>query len=550
MEDVVFKMATEPWEIAAIHGLNYRTFVEEIPQHPVNDALIQIDRFHADNIYCIGVANNQLLGMVSLRTTRPFSLDGKLTNIDAYLPAGKNICEIRLLAVEPHMRYGRFTFALFQFLARYAIERGFDLGIMSGTTRQLKLYQRLGFTPFGPVVGRGEALYQPMMLSLASFVELTLARLKMPLPKTVNFLPGPVSIHPDVATAMSQLPYSHRSARFKKTLSATKAALCALTNCSQVQIVVGPGTLANDIVAAQLLLLNAAGLILSNGEFGERLLDHAARMQLKFVTLAAPWGVGLTTAKISEKLAHSPRIKWLWVTHCETSTGTLIDLSRLAAICRQYDVKLCVDCTSSVGVVPVDLTDVYLATTVSGKALAAYPGLAMIFHHHDIEPAPTQLPRTLDLGLYASLATGDIPFTHSSNLVTALLCAISREDWTAKFLRVQTTGAALRRQLLKLGYDVIANTAATSPAVITIALPATIRSVDAGSALEQQGFLLGYQSQYLQRRNWLQLCLMGADALGEKEIVNVVDALEIVTRYLKMQPAVHAKAPTHQPADA
>ncbi|HRE06968.1 MAG TPA: hypothetical protein PKX00_15250 [Opitutaceae bacterium] len=30
-----FKLATEAWEFEAIHRLNYRTFVEEIPQHPI-----------------------------------------------------------------------------------------------------------------------------------------------------------------------------------------------------------------------------------------------------------------------------------------------------------------------------------------------------------------------------------------------------------------------------------------------------------------------------------------------------------------------------------
>ena len=30
---LVFKIATEDWEFDLIHQLNYKTFVEEIPQH-------------------------------------------------------------------------------------------------------------------------------------------------------------------------------------------------------------------------------------------------------------------------------------------------------------------------------------------------------------------------------------------------------------------------------------------------------------------------------------------------------------------------------------
>jgi hypothetical protein len=49
------------------------------------------------------------------------------------------------------------------------LREGFDLALISGTTRQLKLYEHLGFVPFGPLVGTPEALFQPMMLTLERF---------------------------------------------------------------------------------------------------------------------------------------------------------------------------------------------------------------------------------------------------------------------------------------------------------------------------------------------------------------------------------------------
>jgi hypothetical protein len=41
--------------------------------------------------------------------------------------------------------------------------------LISGTTRQAKLYRHLGFTPFGPLVGKGDILFQPMYMTLAAF---------------------------------------------------------------------------------------------------------------------------------------------------------------------------------------------------------------------------------------------------------------------------------------------------------------------------------------------------------------------------------------------
>jgi len=85
----------------------------------------------------------------------------------------------------------------------------------------------------------------------------------------------------------------------------------------------------------------------------------------------------------------------------------------------------------------------------------------------------------------------------------------------------------------------------TSPVVIIIALPTSMASVEVGDAMERRGFLLSYQSQYLQRWDWLKLCLMGADALGGAEIIDVVDALDTVTmRDADVERARRPNAPT------
>ena len=57
-----------------------------------------------------------------------------------------------------------------------------------------------------------------------------------------------------------------------------------------MQILVGSGTLANDVVAAQLSLDPGPGLVVTNGEFGERLADHARRMHLPHEALVFEWG--------------------------------------------------------------------------------------------------------------------------------------------------------------------------------------------------------------------------------------------------------------------
>jgi GNAT superfamily N-acetyltransferase len=163
------KIATEEWEFEQIHRLNHQTFAEEIPQHPATASGRLVDRFHGDNMYIVALDERRLAGMLAVRGRRPFSLDQRLPDLDSYLPAGRSICELRLLAVEKRDRSGRLLPALLDYVWKYCVAQGFDLALISGVTHQLRLYQHLGFVPFGPVVGTPEAQFQPMMLTLERF---------------------------------------------------------------------------------------------------------------------------------------------------------------------------------------------------------------------------------------------------------------------------------------------------------------------------------------------------------------------------------------------
>ena len=279
-------------------------------------------------------ARRKLAGMLAVRGNRPFSLDQKLEKLDSYLPAGRKICEIRLLAVERKFRGAQVLQGILALLWQHGIERSYDLAIISGTPRQFRLYQHLGFVPFGPMVGTGDAQFQPMYVTIETF-ETTAREFLRSSPSrafqasAVNFLPGPVTVRREVKRAFEQAPESHRAGAFIKDFQATKKELCDLTKAKNVELFVGSGTLANDIIGAQLSLEKGTGLVLSNGEFGERLIDHAKRLGLKFDTLEFPWGQAFDLNAIRKMLERNPVPAWLWCTHCETSSGVLNDLARL-----------------------------------------------------------------------------------------------------------------------------------------------------------------------------------------------------------------------------
>ncbi len=172
MKSLNYKIADTENEFEQIFRLNYKTFTEEISQNEVNPEKRLVDKFHTENTYLICMDGDRLLGMMAMRDKRPFSLDEKLANLDSYLPPYRSICEIRLLAIEPDKRSTRVFGGLGLLLAKYCDEHGYDLAVMSGTTRQAKLYQHLGFTGFGPLVGQGDTLFQPMYITLDAYRKL------------------------------------------------------------------------------------------------------------------------------------------------------------------------------------------------------------------------------------------------------------------------------------------------------------------------------------------------------------------------------------------
>jgi len=87
---LVFKVAAEREELDQVHALNYRTFVEEIPQHAPNEEQKLVDKFHADNTYIVCKRGDRVIGMVAMRETRPFSLDGKIDDLDLGYYAAKD----------------------------------------------------------------------------------------------------------------------------------------------------------------------------------------------------------------------------------------------------------------------------------------------------------------------------------------------------------------------------------------------------------------------------------------------------------------------------
>lgn len=408
------KIATTEKEFDEIAALNYETFVEEIPQHHRNKERRLVDRFHHENTYMLVYKESEIAGMIAFRAVRPFSLDEKIGPMEEHLPKELcgNLCELRLLAIKKEHRNGRAMLRLFKALYAYFYEQDFSACVISGTIREVKMYIQIGFEQFAPVVGAKDAEYLPMVLTRKAIDQFRVRMMK----DVKMFYPGPVK----QTAPLHYTNISHRSVDGLKLYNDMKETLKLMSGTKYAAVVVGSGTLANEMMLG--LIKNACGkkrgLMLSNGEFGERLIAQAKQWELSFVTKSYRWNESFNVKEI-EKLIKEQNVDWLSFVHGETSTGTLNPLKELQELCDAYNVKLCVDCISSFGALPFSLENVFCATAVSGKAIGALGGLAFLLYNEAPQTA-VDIPSYINLAHYHETMPFTVPVYLLENTKQAL----------------------------------------------------------------------------------------------------------------------------------
>ena len=495
------KVARTNEEFEAIAKLNYETFVEEIPQHEKDPSGMRVDPFHHENVYVIVLKDQELAGMVAFRAERPFSLDKKLGPVENYLPEDAlkgALCEVRLLAVDKKHRNGRVFYYLARALSDFAYENGYGAAVISGTVREQKLYNQLGFEPFANPIGAEDALFVPMVLTRERFDNSVAARFKQ---KRYSFYPGPVHQVNVIKNAFQEDPLTHRSHQFEVMLDRVKQRLNELSGAKYVHLLIGTGTLANEAMIAQLKVLDERGLILTNGAFGERLQKQALRWGLDYNVVNYDWGQAYDLEAIEKKLALG-NYSWLLMVHGETSTGMLNELEKLKDICGRYNVLLCADCVSSFGSLPFSMEGLYLATGVSGKAIGTMSGISFVFANSEIVSCE-RIPAYLDIGLTTN---SHVPFTMPSQLIHSLENALMAYDDGERYKLLHKRWMYIEEEVKRHNIELFTNN--TYPMIFTLQ---ENQFPHLAEDARMSGFDLHYKSEYLKEKSLIQISCIQPD---------------------------------------
>ena len=283
-----------------------------------------------------------------------------------------------------------------------------------------------------------------------------------------NYLltPGPTPIPPRVLETMARPIIHHRTPEFQKVIQEVEEDLKYVYQTkNEVLIFAASGTGAMEGSIANLLSPGDKALVVRGGKFGERFGDICKAYGIEFTAIDVEWGKAVDPKKIDEILKKDKKIKAVYATLCETSTGVSTDIEAVAKIVKNYEAVLVVDAISGLAAIPIKTDEWGVDVVVSGsqKGLMIPPGLAFV----SVSPKAWALIEKSTLPKYyfdfkaykKAIAKTDTPFTPAVNLMIGLreaLKIIREEGLEVIFERHKKMAMAVRSAVKAMGLELFA----------------------------------------------------------------------------------------------
>jgi len=286
-----------------------------------------------------------------------------------------------------------------------------------------------------------------------------------------NYLltPGPTPLPPEVCEAMARPIIHHRTPQFQALLKeASEGLKYVYQTKGDVFILASSGTGAMEAAVINLLSPQDTAITVQGGKFGERWSEICSGYGINTEIINVEWGEAVEPQEIKERLKENPKIKAVFTTLCETSTGVVNDIQAIGRVVKDTEAVLVVDAISGLGAIDLQTDAWFCDVVVSGsqKGLMLPPGLGFISvsakawklienskcpkYYFDLKKAKKALDKT------------DTPFTPAINLIIALcesLKMLKQDGLESVFLRHRRMADATRAAVAALGLELFAPTA-------------------------------------------------------------------------------------------
>ncbi|MFH0738519.1 MAG: alanine--glyoxylate aminotransferase family protein [Candidatus Omnitrophota bacterium] len=300
-----------------------------------------------------------------------------------------------------------------------------------------------------------------------------------------NYLltPGPTPLPPQVCEAQARPIIHHRTPQFQSVLKEVEEGLkYVFQTTNDVFILTSSGTGAMEAAVVNLLSPGDTAITIQGGKFGERWTEICNSYGINAEVIDVEWGKAVDPKEIQKRLKANPKIKAVFATLCETSTGVTSDIEALGEVVKDSNAVLVVDAISGLGAIDLktDAWSVDVCVSGSQKGLMLPPGLAFISaskkawvlvleskspkYYFDLKEAKKALDKT------------DTAYTPAISLVMAMnesLKMMRQDGLEIIFNRHEKMADATRAAVKALGLELFAPTAA-SGVVTSVKVPAGI----------------------------------------------------------------------------
>lgn len=269
-----------------------------------------------------------------------------------------------------------------------------------------------------------------------------------PLQQYSLFNPGPVQTADSVKAASIQVDMCHRSPQFSNLMLNVRHRLADLVQApAEAVLIPGSATFALEAALISFTARNEHCLVLSNGTYGQRLIDICRLHERRITVLEWEMGGGIDLAAVNDVL-DATGIDCLLFVHHETSSGCLNQIEILSKLAHDRGIKLIVDAVSSLGAETIDLRcSNWCLIGSANKCLESLPGLGFVLASQSMWSMLSDAPiYSLNLVKYlASQREGEVAFTPPVNAMLALDAALERFFDEGRESRRQRYLAALDR---------------------------------------------------------------------------------------------------------
>ncbi|MBU3182375.1 2-aminoethylphosphonate--pyruvate transaminase [Clostridium psychrophilum] len=222
-------------------------------------------------------------------------------------------------------------------------------------------------------------------------------------------------------------------------------------------------------------------LIISNGAYGERIVKMAKCIGINYVCYSSPYDKVLEIDEIKDILNKDKAITHLAMVHCETTTGILNPIEKIANLSKEQGKILIVDAMSSFGAIPINVQNSGIDYLISSanKCIQGVPGFCFIIAKIERLLKCHGNSKSLCLDLYDQWKCmdkdGKWRFTSPTHVVAAFSKAIDEliEEGgvIARNDRYKHNNYLLRNKLKSIGFDAYIKEELQSPIITTFVFP-------------------------------------------------------------------------------